>query len=103
MKKTMTLLLSVVGMLLVSGVAFAAEGGKPLEVQMVIHWAAPIALGLAAMGCGIAQGLTAKAACESVARNPEASGKIMLFLILGLALIESLVIYVLLVKLLNVL
>ena len=38
-----------------------------------------------------------KAACEGTARNPEASGKITVTLILGLAFIESLAIYALVV------
>ncbi len=52
----------------------------------------PIAAGLAAM----AQGRVASAAVEGIARQPEAAGDIRGALILSLALIESLVIYVLL-------
>ena len=61
--------------------------------------AAAIGMGIAAAGCGLAQGLGLKSACEGVARNPEASGKIQTLLILGLAFIESLAIYALLVAL----
>jgi F-type H+-transporting ATPase subunit c len=39
-----------------------------------------------------------KAACEGTARNPEAGGKLMVTLILGLAFIESLAIYALVVN-----
>ncbi len=60
---------------------------------------AAIGMGLASAGCGIGQGLGLKSACEGVARNPDASGKIMGILILGLALIESLAIYSLIVNL----
>ena len=52
----------------------------------------PIAAGLAALG----QGRAAAAALEGIARQPEAAGDIRSTLILSLALIESLVIYVLL-------
>ncbi len=62
--------------------------------------AVAIGMGIAAAGCGIAQGLGLKAACEGVARNPEASNKIQTLLILGLAFIESLAIYALVVCLL---
>ena len=46
---------------------------------------------------GIGQGIASRAALEGVARNPQASGKILVPLILGLALIESLVIYALII------
>ena len=60
---------------------------------------AVIGMGIAAAGCGIGQGMGLKAACEGVARNPEASGKITVILILGLAFVESLAIYTLAVNL----
>ena len=61
--------------------------------------AAALGIGIAAFGCGIGMGLGLKGACEGIARNPDASGKISQSLILGLAFIESLVIYALLVAL----
>lgn len=56
----------------------------------------PIAVALAALG----QGKAAAAALEGIARQPEAFSEIRSTLILSLALIESLVIYVLLTFLL---
>jgi len=50
---------------------------------------------IAALGCGIGQGLATKGALEGVARQPEAANRIMTLLIIGLALIESLTIYAL--------
>ncbi|MGB5415723.1 MAG: ATP synthase F0 subunit C, partial [Polyangiales bacterium] len=50
-----------------------------------------------AFGCGMGQGRAAAAALEGIARNPNASGKILVPLILGLALIESLAIYALVI------
>ncbi len=61
--------------------------------------AAGFAIGIAAFGCGLGQGNGLKAAVEGIARNPEASGKITTTLIIGLALIESLCIYALVVAL----
>ena len=61
--------------------------------------ATALGMALAAAGCGIGQGLGLKGACEGTARNPEASGKIMVTLILGLAFVESLAIYALVVNL----
>ncbi|HEY8925014.1 MAG TPA: ATP synthase F0 subunit C [Polyangia bacterium] len=49
------------------------------------------------MGGALGQGRAAGAALEGIARNPQASGKIFVPMIVGLALIESLVIYGLLI------
>jgi F-type H+-transporting ATPase subunit c len=59
--------------------------------------AAGLAIGLAALGGSIGQGRAAGSALEGIARNPNASGKIFTPMILGLALIESLVIYALVI------
>ncbi len=62
--------------------------------------AAGIAIGFAALGCGIGQGRAAAGALEGISRNPGAYGKIFTPMIIALALIESLSIYALLVALL---
>ena len=59
------------------------------------HYLAHIALGLAALGGGIGMGKAIASASEGIARNPQASGNIRTTMILGLAFIESLVLYVL--------
>jgi len=56
--------------------------------------AAGIGMGLGSFGTGIGQGMAIKAACDGVARNPGASGKILTTMMIGLAMIESLAIYV---------
>ena len=56
--------------------------------------AAGIGMGIGSFGTGIGQGLAIKSACEGVARNPGASGKIMTIMMVGLAMVESLAIYV---------
>lgn len=61
--------------------------------------AAAIAIGLAAFGGALAQGKAASAALEGIARNPAATDKIQTPMIVGLALIESLVIYALVISL----
>ena len=58
---------------------------------------AGVAIGLAALGGGLGQGRAAAAALEGMARNPSASGKLFTPFIIGLALIESLVIYALVI------
>lgn len=55
--------------------------------------AAAIAISVAAFGGAIAQGRTATAALEGIARNPSAAGALFTPMIIGLALIESLVLY----------
>ena len=62
-------------------------------------FASAIGIGIAALGTGIGMGLGIGRAVEGIARNPEASGKIMTTMIVGLALIESLAIYTLVVVL----
>jgi F-type H+-transporting ATPase subunit c len=74
--------------------AEAATSGKTLAAI-----GAGLAIGLAALGTGIGQGIGLSKACEGVARNPGVSGKITTTLIIGLAMIESLAIYALLIAL----
>jgi len=66
---------------------------------MIYLAALAIAIGfgtaLAAFGCGLGQGNAVRGALEGVARQPEAGGRIMTLMIIGLALIESLTIYAL--------
>jgi F-type H+-transporting ATPase subunit c len=76
----------------------AVEGAKPSYNGMIVLGLG-LAIGLAALGTGIGQGLGLKGAAEGVARNPGASGKITTTLIIGLAMIESLAIYALVVVL----
>jgi F-type H+-transporting ATPase subunit c len=55
------------------------------------------AIALAAGLAGLGQGRAAAAACEAVARNPASRPGIMVFLIIGLAFIESLVLFTLVI------
>ena len=59
--------------------------------------AAGFGMAIGAFGTGIGQGLAVSRAVEGVSRNPGASGKIMTIMLIGLAMIESLAIYVLVV------
>jgi F-type H+-transporting ATPase subunit c len=69
----------------------AAAPKSLFEGQFLAH----LSLAIAAAGCGMAQGKAVVAACEGIARNPQAAGNIRTTMIIGLALIEALVIYVL--------
>jgi F-type H+-transporting ATPase subunit c len=55
------------------------------------------AIGIAALGTALAMGYAINGALQGTARNPEAGGKIMTSMIIGLALIESLCIYALII------
>ncbi|OGQ48296.1 MAG: ATP synthase F0 subunit C [Deltaproteobacteria bacterium RIFCSPLOWO2_02_FULL_46_8] len=57
-----------------------------------------LGIAIAAFGGALAQGRAAAAALEGIARNPEAAGKVMTPMIIALALIESLVIYALVIS-----
>jgi F-type H+-transporting ATPase subunit c len=101
MRKLLTLSVSLLALFAMVGVAVAADGEpRFMEASAVgaAYLAAAIGMSIAAVGCGIGQGMGLKAACEGTARNPEAGGKLMVSLILGLAFIESLAIYALVVN-----
>jgi F-type H+-transporting ATPase subunit c len=76
-----------------------AAGGGGLDMVVASIITAGFALGIAAGLGAIGQGRAIGSAAEAIARNPSASGEIRGVLILGLVLIESLVIYVLLISL----
>ena len=88
----------LVGMVsLFAAPVFAAEG-ELATLGMAIG--AGIAIGVAALGGGIGQGRLVAGALEGIARNPNASERMFVPMILGLAFIESLSIYGLLVAIL---
>ena len=68
-----------------------------LEVFIACATAAGFGIGIAAFGCGIGQGLGLKGAVEGIARNPESSAKVTVTMLIGLAMIESLCIYALVI------
>lgn len=90
-------------MLLVAGFLSPvyAQGADAANSGLV-QWSiitAGFALAIAALGGALGQGRAVASATEAIARNPGAAGEIRGALILGLVLIESLVIYVLLISL----
>ena len=104
--------LSTLAVLCISAVAFAQPetGAAAVDVLAVtkagqggyIALAAGLGIGLAALGGAIGQGRAAGSALDGIARNPGAADKIRGPMILGLALIESLVIYALIISILLV-
>jgi F-type H+-transporting ATPase subunit c len=74
-------------------------GPEALQFFIMSVTAAGFGIAIAAVGCGIAQGMGLKAAVEGIARNPESSGKVTVAMLIGLAMIESLCIYTLVIGL----
>jgi F-type H+-transporting ATPase subunit c len=88
----------VVMLMVVATPIFAADGGGTNWVALTSGFA----MAIASAGCGIAQAKAVAAACEGMARNPAASAAIRFALILGLALIESLALYTLVIIIMKV-
>ena len=95
MRRTLLWTLMTWSIVSVPGIAFAAEGGGtggwvgPFAVL-----AAGLGMGLASGLCGLGQGRAAASAVDAIARQPGAAGRIQTVMIIGLALIESLALYV---------
>ena len=100
MKKLNILLFAAAGILLSAMPALAqaepaaaAAGNNPGLKSIAVG----IGFAIAVLGGALGQSRIGAAACEGAARNPGAAGRIQTMMILGLALIESLVLFALLV------
>jgi len=85
---------------LVANPAFAevaGEGGGGLWYKGLIALAAGLGLGIAAFGAALGQGRATAAAMESIGRNPNSADRIFTPLIVGLALMEALALYALVI------
>ena len=76
--------------------AFAQAGGAPAPASLV-PIGAGIGMAIAAGLCGLGQGRATASATEALARNPGARGGIMTLLVLGLAFMESLTLFTLVI------
>ena len=91
-------ILAALAVLAAPSLALAAEGGAtggwigPFSVI-----AAGLGMAIAAGLCGLGQGRAVAAAVEAMGRQPGAAGPIQTAMIIGLALIESLAIYMLVI------
>jgi F-type H+-transporting ATPase subunit c len=98
MRKLMLVMLAIIAVSMLATPALAqtpaGDVAKPVNwVAIASGFGMAIAAGLAALG----QGRVGSAACEGMARNPAARPGIQLAMILGLAFIESLVLFTLVV------
>jgi F-type H+-transporting ATPase subunit c len=103
MRKTWLFVMLGIVLLAVAGPALAQEHGatqaatSPVLRDVFKFIAAAFAIGLAAFGGAFGQGKAVAAACTSMGRNPGAAGPVRITMIVGVAFIESLVIYGLLI------
>jgi F-type H+-transporting ATPase subunit c len=96
MSKWRTAIIVIGLVLLMSSPVFAEEGAAAADGSLakgLIGLGAGLAIGLAALGGGIGQGRAAGSSLEGISRNPGATDKMFVPYILGLAFIESLVLY----------
>lgn len=85
---------------LLSVPAFAQTAAAQTNANDVYAWAAAaagFAIGIAALGGTIGQGRSVSAAVEGISRNPGAAPRIQTAMILGVAMIESLVLFALVI------
>jgi F-type H+-transporting ATPase subunit c len=98
--KKIIIMTAVLALMAVAGFAQGETATTTTTTSNGVAWgplAAAFVLGLAAAAGAIGQSRAIVAACEGIARNPGAAGPIRLAMIIGLALIESLVIYALII------
>lgn len=99
MRKLMFVLMMVVAVSMMVTPAFA-QGGEAAAAARPTNWVAitsGFAMALAVALAALGQSRVAASACEGLARNPAARPGIQLALILGLAFIESLVLFTLVI------
>ena len=99
MRKLFYILMAIVAISMMVTPAFA-QGGEAAVAAKGPNWIAitsGFAMALAVALASTAQGRVSASACEGLARNPSARPGIQLALILGLAFIESLVLFTLVV------
>ena len=100
MRRINLLVLTLLGVLvcavpaLAQGDAATAAANSAVGVKAI---AAGVGFAIAVFGGALGQSRIGAAACEGAARNPGAAAKIQTMMILGLALIESLVLFALVI------
>ena len=97
MRKLNLLIFAVIGILFTAMPVFAQAGAPAESGAGLKAIAAGVGFAIAVFGGALGQSRIGAAACEGAARNPGAAGRIQTMMILGLALIESLVLFALLV------
>ena len=100
MKKSKKLVFLVAVLLtLFAAPALAQDGEGGADAGNLAALGAALGIGIAAAGGAIGQGRATGEACAGLARNPGAGGRIQIMLLIGLAFMESVVIYALVIAL----
>jgi F-type H+-transporting ATPase subunit c len=108
MKRSVTMgafaLLVVLSTASLAAAADAVAPGSPVDYTKAIVvacsiLAAALVMALGTIGTGLGMGNGLSSAANAVGRNPEAHGKILITMLVGLAMIESLAIYALVIAL----
>ncbi|HFE45686.1 MAG TPA: F0F1 ATP synthase subunit C [Nannocystis exedens] len=100
MTRKLSLLATFMFATLAPTMALAAPAGASTSgsERAVYGLAMALAISLAAMGGGLGQGRAVAAALEGICRNPNSAGKVLVPMLLGLAFIESLVIFAMIIS-----
>ena len=99
-KNIVSKIVAAVSLMALASPAFAqsAGGSNSFDMGAMALLGAGAAIGIAAGLCGIGQGIAVGAACEGTARNPAVGKNIFTLALIGLAFIESLTIYALVIS-----
>jgi F-type H+-transporting ATPase subunit c len=104
-KGLLTIFSAIFAVLISSHVVFAVEAIPAGESYTKVLFAmgamiaAGFAMGVGAIGAALGIGSAANAACQAVGRNPGVQGKILMTMLVGMAMAESIAIYCLVIAL----
>ena len=84
-------------MMLTAAPSFAQGDAGSVGGSGLIALGAGLGIGIAALGVGLGQGRATAAAMESIGRNPNSADRIFVPMIIGLALMEALCLYALVI------
>lgn len=98
MSRVVSAVMVVLALVFVASPSFA-QAGAPAgsNVGGLIALAAGLGIGIAAFGVALGQGRATAAAMESIGRNPNSADRIFVPMIIGLALMEALCLYALVI------
>ena len=97
MRKTLTWFVAMLAIAILAPSLALAQEGAAAGTDGLIALAAGLGIGVAALGAALGQGRAVASAMESIGRNPNCADRIQTPMILGLALIEALAIYALVI------
>ena len=102
MTRKLAITVSFLTAVLAPALAMAAERPEFVATssteRAMFGFAMALAIGLAALGGGLGQGRAVAAALEGICRNPNSAGKVLVPMLLGLAFVESLVIFAMIIS-----